>query len=124
MKSAQVFRSWACLACLVVATGFAGPSQAAPDRCKTGIDKVQAEFDAKLARRAKAGPFAKESTFATQGRQPTPQTLSRAEARLGDWPGGVKAAEALDQARQAQASGDQASCRKALGSARRLIRSS
>lgn len=96
-------------------------SKAASDACSTGIDQVQAALDAALAKRAAAGPSAKESSFATQGRQPTPETVARAEAQLGDWQGATKAVAALSDARNAKARGDQRACLEALQSARRII---
>jgi len=100
------------------------PSMAASDACSTGIDQVQAELDAVMARRAAAGPTAKESSFATMRRQPTPETVARAEAQLGDWQGATKAVSALSDARNANARGDRRACLEALQSARGLIQES
>lgn len=98
------------------------PSFAASDACMAGIERVQVQLDAALARRAAAGPSAKETSFATMNRQPTPATVARAEAQLGDWPGATKAVAALRSARQAQAAGDRRGCLNALRSARSAIR--
>jgi|GEM_PF-2865268 len=109
---------------VVLILSVAAPSMAARDACSTGIDQVQAELDAALARRATAGPTAKESTFATMRRQPTPESVARAEAQLGDWQGANKAVSALSDARNAKARGDRRACLEALQSARGLIQES
>ena len=95
---------------------------ASSDACGVGINRVQAELDAALARRAATGPTAKQSDFATMRRQPTPETVSRAEAEIGDWQGATKAVAAIQNARNAKSRGDQGACLEALESARRVIR--
>lgn len=107
---------------VIVLLNVTGPAMAASDACSTGIDRVQAQLDAALARSAAAGPSAKESSFATMRRQPTPETVARAEAQVGDWQGATKAVAALQNARDAKARGDQRTCLKALESARSVIR--
>ncbi len=106
---------------VIVLLGFAGPSLAASANCGTEIDRVQAQLDAVLARRAAAGPSAKESGSATMRRQPTPESVARAEAQLGDWPGAPKAIAALQDARNAKARGNQRACLSALEVARGII---
>lgn len=107
---------------VIVLLGFANPSMAASADCGAAeIDRVQAQLDAVLARRAATGPSAKESSFATMRRQPTPESIARAEAELGGWPGAPKAAAALQDARNARARGDQRACRTALEAARGII---
>src|SRR5271155_5277592 len=56
---------------------FAGP-------CTSEIALTQARFDAKLAAAARKGPTARESIAATDSRQPTPDSIAAAEAKLGD----------------------------------------
>ncbi len=109
-------------ASVIALLSVTSPSMAAPDDCSAGIGRVQAELDAALNRRAAAGAFAKQSDFATMRRQPTPETVARAEAQLGDWQGGVKAVAALKDARDARARGDKRGCLEALETARGLIR--
>ena len=112
-----------CSASVVILLNVTAPVMAASsDGCSVGIDRVQAELDATLARRAAAGPSAKESSFATMRRQPTPETVARAEAQVGDWQGATKAVADLRNARNARARGDQRACQEALESARSVIR--
>ena len=105
---------------IILLLNLANP--AAADDCSTGIDRVQAQLDAVLARRAAAGPTAKQSDFATMRRQPTPETVARAEAEIGSWQGAPKAVAALQNARDARERGDQRRCLEALESARAAIR--
>lgn len=111
-------------ASVIVLLGLASPSWAVSENCGVGIDRAQAELDAALASRAASGPTAKQSSFATMRRQPTPETVARAEAELGDWQGATKAVTALQDAREANARGDQRGCLEALESARGIIRES
>lgn len=116
-------KAWVYSAPVILLLNVTNPAMAAPsDACSVGIDRVQAELDATLARRAATGPTAKQSDFATMRRQPTPETVARAEAEIGDWQGGTKAAAALQNARKANARGDQRACQEALESARGIIR--
>ena len=111
------------LAPVIILLNVATPAMAASsDACSVGIDRVQAELDAALVRRAATGPTAKQSDFATMRRQPTPETVARAEAEIGDWQGATKAVAALQNARNAKSRGDQGACLEALESARRVIR--
>jgi hypothetical protein len=55
-------------------------------------------------------------------RQPTPDTVGRAQAETGDWQGATKAVAAIQNARNAKARGDQGACLEALESARSVIR--
>jgi hypothetical protein len=56
-----------------------------------------------------------------QHRQPTPRSLARAEAQVGDGSKGVQAVTELKRARQADQADDPAECERALAKARRLI---
>ena len=109
-------------ASVVILLSLAGPASAAPETCSVGIDRVQADLDAALAKRAAAGKTAKQSDFATMRRQPTPETIARAEAVLGDWEQGSLAVSALSEARMAKARNDQPACLEALKRARDIIR--
>jgi hypothetical protein len=95
---------------------FAGP-------CSKEIDRVQVKIDAKLEARAAAGGSARESTAATLHRQPTPDSIAAAEAKLGDVPEEkVQAVESLmTRAREADRAGDQSACEQALAEAQRLL---
>ncbi len=109
-------------ASVVILLSLSGLASAAPESCGTAIDRVQADLDAALAKRAAAGKTAKQSDFATMRRQPTPETVARAEAELGDWEQGTLAVSALREARMARARNDQQGCMEALNRARDIIR--
>lgn len=99
-----------------ISTSLAGP-------CSGDIDRMQARIDAKLQANAAAGPTARESTAATMHRQPTPESIAAAEARLGELSdqtiGAI--AQAMTQARAADAAGDGSTCEQALANIRRVI---
>jgi hypothetical protein len=106
------------VAVLAIATvsGHAGP-------CGQEIDRMQARVDAALAKRAATGPAAPESAGALLHRQPTPDSLAKAEARVGDL--SPEAADAIVQgmarARAADAAADAGACERALAEVRRAI---
>jgi len=108
----------ACAAALAasVSAGYAGP-------CSKDIHRVQAQIDAKLEAKAKAGPSARESTAATMNRQPTPASIAAAEAKLGDLsPQQVKTIKAaMARARKADRAGDESACQKALADAQTAL---
>lgn len=91
------------------------PSLAGP--CAQAIDAMQAQVDARIEARAAAGPTAPESTGALLHRQPTPESLAAAEARLGEGRKVQVALDALARARTADTAGDNDACNKALGDA-------
>lgn len=122
MASKRVWKALMAVMLAAPVVGLASPSWAASKACVVGIERAQAELDARLARSAAAGPFGRETTFATMGRQPTPSSVARAEKQLGDWPGAPKAVAALRQAREAQAVGNDRRCLSAVQSARNAIR--
>jgi hypothetical protein len=103
---------------LAASAGFA---HAGP--CAAQIDEMQARFDAKLALAARSGPTARESVAATDHRQPTPDSIAAAEARLGDLsPRTIEAIESgMTRARKADAEGNEAACEAALAEVRRAI---
>ena len=89
------------------------------------MDDVEAAFDAKLNAAAAAGPSAPESTtLATLHHQPTPSTVARAEAQLGDIsPENARiVTDALDRAHAADERGDVQACRQDLAEAREALR--
>jgi len=95
---------------------FAGP-------CTSEIALTQARFDAKLAAAARKGPTARESIAATDSRQPTPDSIAAAEAKLGDLPPQtVEAVESgMARARKADLEGDKGACERALADVQRAI---
>jgi hypothetical protein len=99
----------------------AGAAHAGP--CAAQIGEMQARFDAKLALAARSGPTARESVAATDHRQPTPDSIAAAEAKLGDLsPRTVEAVESgMTRARKADAQGNKAACDAALAAVRRAI---
>jgi hypothetical protein len=102
-------------------TAAAGVAHAGP--CAAQIDQMQARFDAKLASAARSGPTARESVAATDHRQPTPDSIAAAEARLGDLsPRSVEAIESgMTRARRADAEGNKSGCEAALAEVQRAI---
>lgn len=108
----SIGRSLAICAIVFAASGSA--TNAGP--CAQGIDRLQAQFDSKLAANAAAGPSARESIAATMNRQPTPQSMAAAEAKLGEIsPVKVQAFEAaIARARVADRLADPSACEQAL----------
>ena len=95
---------------------YAGP-------CSKQIDRLQARIDARLEAQAAAGPSGHESTSARLSRQPTPASIARAEARLGEMsPQNFDAInQAMARARSADSAGDGGACKQALAEARRAL---
>jgi hypothetical protein len=91
--------------------------------CTGQIGAMQARIDAKLASAARNGPSARESVAATDSRQPTPDSIAAAEAKLGELsPRTVEAVEfGMARARKADAEGDEAACEEALAAVQRAI---
>ena len=96
--------------------GLAGP-------CSHAIDRMQARVDALLAARAAAGPSATESVGATMHRQPTPDSIAAAEAKLGDISTETMDAIAvgMTRAREADQAGDAKACKNALAEVGRAL---
>ena len=83
---------------------------------------MQAAIDARLEAKAAAGPAARESTAATMNRQPTPESIAAAEARLGEVSHRIEAvAAAMARARDADRVGDKSACEQALADVQRAI---
>jgi hypothetical protein len=106
------------LAAMLAASGtaYAGP-------CAQDIDRMQARFDAKLEAAARKGPTARETTAATDHRQPTPDSIAAAEVKIGDISARtVEVIEAgMARARKADLAGDRGACEQALADVGRAI---
>jgi hypothetical protein len=91
--------------------------------CSHAIDRLQAQFDAKLESNAAGGPSARESTAATLNHQPTPNSIAAAEAKLGEIsPETVHALKAaMAQAREADRVGNEGACERALADAQSIL---
>ncbi|WP_246164483.1 hypothetical protein [Blastochloris sulfoviridis] len=98
-----------------------GPGLAGP--CSHAIDRMQGRLDALLAARAAAGPTATESTGATMHRQPTPDSIAAAEAKLGDISSETLDAIAvgMTRARDADRAGNAEACKEALAEVGRAL---
>jgi hypothetical protein len=85
--------------------------------------ETEAAFNAKLNAAAEAGPSAPESSLATLHHQPTPGTVARAEARLGDISSENAEAvtESLRLAHAADEIGDFRGCLENLAMARQAL---
>src|SRR5262245_19382677 len=99
-----------------VSAGTAGP-------CQQDIDRVQHGIDARLDARAGGGAIARESTAATTHRQPTPESIAAAEARLGELsPEKIATINtAMTRAREADQVGDKNACEQALADVQRAL---
>jgi hypothetical protein len=97
------------------------PSYSGP--CSQQIEQTQVRIDAKLDSIARAGATGKQSVAATLSHQPTPRSIARAEAAIGDMSQETRRAlaGAMDRAREADASGDKTACELVLGDAGRAI---
>ena len=106
-----------------VAAFFASMSSSYAGPCSHEIDRTQVDVDAWLNASAAAGPAARESTAATDHRQPTPSSIAAAEARLGDVsPQKVETVKAaMARAVEADRAGNQSACEQALADARRAL---
>jgi hypothetical protein len=117
MKSV-IYRS--CVAVVLpgmLLAGSIGPAFAKERSCRSQIVRAQVKLDKAVAQHAKSGPPGRQTTAATRDYQPTPNSMAKAEAKLDGWDGGVAATKALDQARAAEAAGDQTGCRSAVQTA-------
>jgi hypothetical protein len=91
--------------------------------CSQAIDRLQAQFDAKLALTAAAGPSGRESITATLSHQPTPNSIVATEAKLGKISRETVRAveEAMARAREASRGADKSACVPALADARPML---
>ena len=101
---------------LCASAAHAGP-------CTGEIYDADIAINKRLDAAAAKGKSAAESTFATMHRQPTPQTVAGAEAKVGDLSeADVKAlTEFMEEARKADAGGDRPACEKALAAVRGVL---
>ncbi|WP_210483657.1 hypothetical protein [Microvirga antarctica] len=99
---------------LSVGAAIAGP-------CTVDIDKMQARLDERVDSVAGKGATGKQAETAQLHHQPTPQSIAKAEEKLGEGIPLEPAAAALVQARQADAAGDKAACEASLAEVRRII---
>jgi hypothetical protein len=99
---------------LAVGPGHAGP-------CSSEIDRMQKRVDALIEATAAAGPQARESTAATDSRQPTPNSIAAAEERLGEGKRAERALAAMAQARAADQVGDKSACERALADVQQVL---
>jgi hypothetical protein len=95
---------------------YAGP-------CAQEIGRMQARVDAKLEVAARKGPTARETTAATDHRQPTPDSIAAAEAKIRDIsPRTVDVIETgMARARNADLAGDKGACEQALADVGRAV---
>ena len=108
--------AWSLAACASISVCHAGP-------CAADIVATQSRIDAWLQARAGAGKSAPESTDAKLRRQPTPQSIAAAEAKLGE-----VSAQTVDsikndmtRARAADNAGDGRGCQEALDAVQRTL---
>src|SRR5258708_38709216 len=95
------------------------PSYAGPGSPQ--IAHMQSSVDALIAAAAVASPPGRQSTAAMRHRQPTPSSVAAAEARIEEEERVKPVAAALAQAREADRSGDNDTCERALADVRRAI---
>jgi hypothetical protein len=98
-----------------------GDAPAYAANCRDVIERVQAEVDAAIDRRAGADPSHRESLDALRSHQPTPRSIAEAEG-AGSAPLS-HALDALGRARAAAAAGDTPRCEAEVSAAQRLLAS-
>ena len=101
---------------------FCSASVSHAGACSKSIDKMQARVDAGLAATAGAGPSGKQSVGADLSHQPTPASIAKAEAALGEGKKYRKALAALSVARERDRAGNLAGCLSALRRVKRVLR--
>jgi hypothetical protein len=101
---------------------LAQPALAGP--CAGDIHDVEIALNAKLDAIAGRGNGAAQTTAAQLHRQPTPNSIAAAEAKVGDISDSdvTKVRQFIDTARSADDSGNLEACHKALGDARALMK--
>jgi hypothetical protein len=77
--------------------------------------------DALATATAVAGPAGRQSTAATTHRQPTPNSIAAAEARVKEGARDERAKAAMTRARAADRAGDTGACQRALADVQREI---
>jgi hypothetical protein len=108
---------------LAVAAGALAVSigSVAAGPCAGDIDRIQAQIDARLDSVAGAGRFGTQSVGAELHHQPTPDSIARAEAQLGEAGGASKALAALARAREQDTIGNRPACEKEVAEAQRAL---
>jgi hypothetical protein len=116
MSTWHVMISTMAIFATALATAQAGP-------CSPEIDRMQARVDARLAARASAGTTGSESSSALLHRQPTPDSIAKAEEGLRELSAEKVATvqRAMEQARAADRAGDASACAEALAAAQRAL---
>ncbi|MBV8103120.1 MAG: hypothetical protein JO223_00540 [Hyphomicrobiales bacterium] len=116
MRIPLVIPSGAAALVLWTATSHAGP-------CTNEIYQADVALGKRLDAIAAQGRAAPESNFATMHRQPTPGTVARAEAQVGDLSDADlnTMTQDMEEARKADAANDHAGCEKALADVRRIL---
>ncbi len=111
------------LGAFVVALAFAFGAAAHAGPCTDEVYQAQVAIGKRLDAAAAAGKSGTQSSFATMHRQPTPGTVARAEAQVGDLSEADlnTITQDMEAARKADAANDQAGCEKALADVRRIL---
>ena len=114
--------SAAALSFLALPIVLSQPALAGP--CTTEIHDLQVEVNAKLDAIASNGKGAVQSTGAMLHRQPTPDSLAAAEAKVGDISEAdvARMRKFMAAAKEADEKGDAANCHKALADARSAMK--
>src|SRR5262249_2920591 len=94
------------------------PSLAGP--CSPEVDRLQPGVDTLIAAAAVAGP-GRQSTAAMTHRQPTPNSIATAEAKVKEGARAERAKSAMARARAADRTGDTDACGRALADVQREI---
>ena len=89
--------------------------------CAEQLVPTQAALDSYINALAAKGPTAPESSGALLSHDPTPEGLAQTEAAIGDGTRPLVVQEALDKARAALATGDEARCLDYLAKARSTL---
>jgi hypothetical protein len=92
--------------------GIAGSASAGP--CTGEIARAQARFDLRVEAAAGGGASLPESVGARLHRQPTPDSVARAEQMAGEGADNERVSALLAQARKADEVGDRSACEQAL----------
>ncbi|AWM87399.1 hypothetical protein [Microvirga sp. 17 mud 1-3] len=100
---------------LSIPAGHAGP-------CIAAIDRLQAQLDTRVDTTAGAGSASRESTGALLHREPTPESIARAEGALGEGKALQAGLEALGRAREADKAGDENACQHFLEEAQKSLK--
>ncbi|MCK0206982.1 hypothetical protein MWN33_02935 [Starkeya koreensis] len=106
---------------LAAALLLAAPAAASAASCAAMLEPTQAALDTYIEAVAAKGATADESTGALLDHDPSPAGLARSEAAIGDGTVPMRAQKALDEARAAQAAGEEAKCLAEVAKARSLI---